>query len=85
MEGRLIGVSAILALSAASCAYNKVTVDNVTVERKSYFTFTSFSDFNVVIEDKVRNTRKEVNISGGVSDEVQALEKVAKGVAEGLK
>ena len=68
-----------------SCAYNKVTVDNITVERRSYFTFTSFSDFTVKIDDKVKNIKKEVEISGVVSDEIQALEKVAKGVAEGLK
>jgi len=72
-----------LILFSSSCSFNTVKLDDVVVERESYFTLTSFSDFSITVEDKIKHTKKEITISGVVSDQVQALKEAIKGAVEG--
>lgn len=70
------------AVLLCGCQTTKFKDSYSEFERTSYFTFSEIRDMTVTIEDEKGN--KRTLILSGSSDEVQALEKVAEGVAKGL-
>lgn len=67
----------------SGCSTNTVKVGDVTIVRESQFTFTQFSDLQITVIDG-KDIKKTLRVEGASSDQVQALEKVAEGVAKGL-
>jgi len=76
----------ILSLSAAilttACTMTTFKDGESQFERKSFFTFAQINKMTVTITDSKGNKRT-LELSGS-SDQVQALEKVAEGVAKGI-
>lgn len=75
----------LLALTAAlitGCTMTTFKDGESQFERKSFFTFAQINQMTVTITDQHGNKRT-LELSGS-SDQVQALEKVAEGVAKGI-
>lgn len=70
-------------LIMVGCSTNTVKVGDVTIIRESQLTFSQFSDLQITVIDG-KGGKKMLRVEGASSDQVQALEKVAEGVAKGL-
>ncbi len=71
-----------IAAALSGCTTTSFKDAESQFERTSYFTFTNLNEMTITITDSHGNTRA-LNLSGS-SDQVQALEKVAEGVAKGI-
>ena len=78
----MINLLVLIAVLLCSCSTIKYTDGESSFERTSYFTFTSINEMTIKIVDS-KGRARELNLSG-TSDQVQALEKVAEGIAKGM-
>ena len=69
-------------LQVSACTITTFKDGESQFERQSFFTFAQINQMTVTITDTNGNKRT-LELSGS-SDQVQALEKVAEGVAKGL-
>lgn len=71
-----------VAILITACTMTAFKDGESQFERKSFFTFAQINQMTVTITDSKGNKRT-LELSGS-SDQVQALEKVAEGVAKGI-
>lgn len=79
VSGPGVWVVCFTAALLGGCSTIKYTDGDSSFERTSYFTFAQISKMTVTINGNQRTLELE-----GTSDQVQALEKVAEGVAKGM-
>jgi hypothetical protein len=72
----------VVAYFATACTMTTFKDGESQFERRSFFTFAQINQMTVTITDSKGNKRT-LELSGS-SDQVQALEKVAEGVAKGI-
>lgn len=70
----------ILLVSLTGCTTTAYKDELTEFSRTSYFTFTQIGKVSVTTD----GNKRTLEIENATSDQVQALEKVAKGVAEGM-